>query len=109
MASEVEHPDIRFVVYPVHLDGTLTGAKPRLRHYPGCGHFEWGDGTLLGTPVLATEEQLRTLSACKTCVKSRGGSPGETHQRAREGKTGGLCATCNQVLPLTGLCDNCAD
>ncbi len=56
MAEEVEHPDIRYVVYPVHLDGTLTGAEPRLRHDPDCGHFEWGDGTILGTPVLATSD-----------------------------------------------------
>jgi hypothetical protein len=27
MSDTVDHPDIRFVVYPVHLDGTLTGAK----------------------------------------------------------------------------------
>ena len=60
------------MVYPVHRDGTLTGAKPRLRHDPGCSHFEWGDGTLLGTPVLAREEQMRILKACKTCIESRG-------------------------------------
>jgi len=28
------------------MDGTLTGAKPRLRHDPGCGHFKWGNGGL---------------------------------------------------------------
>jgi hypothetical protein len=28
MASEVEHPDIRYVVYPVHLDGTPTEPIP---------------------------------------------------------------------------------
>lgn len=104
----MEHPDIRYVVYPVHRDGTLTGVEPRLRHYPGCGHFDWGDGTLLGTPVLATEEQMRTLKACKDCVQSRGGSPGDTRQRVSDARTGGLCPTCSQVLPLTGLCDNCA-
>jgi hypothetical protein len=48
------YPQIRYVVYPVHRDGTLTGAQPRLRHDPGCGHFDWGDGVALGTPVLAT-------------------------------------------------------
>ncbi len=106
MAGAVEHPDIRYVVYPVHLDGTLTGAKPRLRHDPGCSHFEWGDGTLLGTP-LATEEQMRTLNACKTCIERRGESPKDARQSMRERRTGGLCPTCNQVMPLTGICDNC--
>jgi hypothetical protein len=95
-------------VYPVHRDGTLTGAKPRLRHDPGCSHFEWGDGTLLGTPVLATEEQMRALNACKTCMETRGDSPRDGRQSLRDGRTGTLCPTCNQVMPLTGICDDCA-
>ena len=61
MIGEIEHPDIRHVVYPVHMDGTPTGAKPRLRHYPDCTHFEWRGGLRLGTPILATDEQMRTL------------------------------------------------
>jgi hypothetical protein len=68
--GNMEYPDIRYVVYPVHRDGTLTGAEPRLRHYPGCGHFDWGDYTLLGTPVLATDDQMRTLKACKIAFKA---------------------------------------
>ena len=72
MAGAVDHPDMRFVVYPTHMDGTLTGAKPRLRHDPGCGHFKWGNGIVLGTPVLATEEQMRSLKACKSCINRRG-------------------------------------
>jgi hypothetical protein len=108
MADAMEHPDIRYVVYPVHRDGTLTGAKPRLRHDPDCTHFEWGDGTRLGTPVLATEEQMRTLNACKPCIGRRGESPRDARQSVRDGRTGGLCPTCNQVMPLTGVCDNCA-
>jgi hypothetical protein len=107
MAAAVEHPDIRYVVYPVHRDGTLMGAKPRLRHDPGCNHFEWGDDAPLGTPVLATEEQMWTLNACKTCIGSRGESPRDARQSAREGRIGGLCSICNQVMPLTGACDNC--
>ena len=71
VAGTVEHPDIRYVVYPVHLDGSRTGAKPRLRHDPDCSHFEWRDGTILGTPELATEEQMHTLRACKTCIAAR--------------------------------------
>lgn len=51
MAGTAEHLDIGYVVYPVHLDGTPTGAKPRLRHDPDYSHFEWGDGTVLDTPV----------------------------------------------------------
>jgi hypothetical protein len=66
------YPEIRYVVYPVHRDGTLTGAQPRLRHDLGCGHFDWGDGVPLGTPVLATQEQMESLRACKNCVRRRG-------------------------------------
>jgi hypothetical protein len=108
MAEEVEHPDIRYVVYPVHLDGTLTGAEPRLRHDPDCGHFEWGDGTILGTPVLATDEQMQTLKACKSCISRRGESHGAIRQGAKDARSGRLCPTCHQVMPLTGVCDNCA-
>jgi hypothetical protein len=108
MAEEVEHPDIRYVVYPVHLDGTLTGAEPRLRHDPDCGQFEWGDGTILGTPVLATDEQMHTLKACKSCISRRGESHGSTRQGAKDARSGRLCPTCHQVMPLTGVCDNCA-
>lgn len=106
MTEAVEHPDIRYVVSPVHLDGTLTGAKPRLRHDPDCSHFEWGDGTILGTPVLATDEQMRTLRACKSCIDRREWR-GDTRQSVQEGRPGRLCPTCNQVMPLTGICDNC--
>jgi hypothetical protein len=56
MADALEHPDIRYVIYPVHLNGVPIGAQPRLRHDPDCSHFGWGDGTVLGTPQLATEE-----------------------------------------------------
>ena len=104
-----EHPEIRYVVYPVHRDGTPTGAQPRLRHDSVCSHFDGGDGVLLGTPKLATEEQMRSLSACKTCIASRGESPGGGGQVLPEGRTGGVCPVCNQVMPLTGVCDNCAD
>jgi hypothetical protein len=72
MPEAVEHPDIRYVVYPVHLSGKLTGAEPRMRHHPDCGHFKWRDGTILGTPVLATDKQMRTLQACKDCINRRG-------------------------------------
>jgi hypothetical protein len=109
VAGTVEHPDIRYVVYPVHLDGTRTGARPRLRHDPDCSHFEWGDGTtILGTPELATVEQMQSLRACKTCIATRGESRKDARHGMRDGRTGEVCPTCNQVMPLTGACDNCA-
>ena len=108
MAGEVEHPDIRYVVYPVHLDGTPTGAEPRLRHDPDCSHFEWGDGAILGAPQLATEEQMQTLRACKTCIGARGGMRGGGRQDMTDGRTGGLCPTCYQTMPVTGICGSCA-
>ena len=68
MADVAEHPDIRYVVYPVHANGVLSGAQPRLRHDPDCSHFEYRDGTVLGTPQLASEEQMKTLRACRDIV-----------------------------------------
>jgi hypothetical protein len=108
MADTVEHPDIRYVVYPVHLDGTPIGAEPGLRHDPDCSHFEWGDGTVLGTPQLATEEQMQTLRPCKTCIETRRGHRGGSRHDGKDSRTGGLCPTCNQTMSLTGICDNCA-
>jgi hypothetical protein len=39
LAGIIEHPDTRYLAYLVHVDGTLTGAKPRLRHNPDCSHL----------------------------------------------------------------------
>lgn len=108
MTGTVEHPDIRYVVHPVHRDGTRTGAKPRLRHDPDCSHFEWGDGTILGTPELATEEQMLALRACKTCIETHSESPRDAEHDVKDGRIGKVCSACNQVMPLTGICDNCA-
>lgn len=104
-----DYPDIRYVVYPTRRDGTLIGTKPRMRHDLECGggHFEWGDGVLLGTPVLATDEQLRTLPACQHCADRRDGLKGNPSRRS-EGRLGDICASCHQVMPVTGVCDNCA-
>jgi hypothetical protein len=108
MVDAVEHPGIRYVVYLVHLNGVPIGVQPRLRHDPDCSHFEWRDGTALGTPQLATEEQMRTPRACKTCMETRRSSHGGRHHDMEDGKTGGLCPACNQTMPLTGVCDNCS-
>jgi hypothetical protein len=108
LAHTVEYPSIKFVSYPVHLDGTRTGAQPRMRHFPGCGHFDGGDGTILGTPELATAKQMQTLLACKTCMGSRGLSSRGAGPVSKESRTGAVCLTCNQLMPLTGTCDNCA-
>jgi hypothetical protein len=105
--GEVDHPDIRYVVYPVHRDGTPTGGSPRMRHDPDCGHFDWGDGEILGTPVLATEEQMRTLRACGTCAGRRSDTLRAIAPGRAEAKVGQLCQTCHQVMPLTAVCDNC--
>lgn len=97
------HPEIRHVVNPVHRDGTLMDTLPRMRHDPDCGHFDWGDGEMLGTPELATPEQIRTLGACEHCVEAR-----EKNSHVKmAGKVGSLCPACHQVMPLTGICDNC--
>jgi len=107
VSAEIVDPEIRYVVYPVHLDGTLTGELPRMRHDHDCGHFEWRDGRTLGTPVLATDEQMRTLRACKSCAERRSDSSTAGAPALKEGKLGQLCPACHQVMPLTGICDNC--
>src|SRR5258708_35719481 len=55
-----------------HMDGTLTGAKPRMRHRPDCRHFKWPGGKVLGTPAPATEGQLCSLRPCKSCCPNCG-------------------------------------
>jgi hypothetical protein len=67
---QVEHPDIRYVIYSVYRDGTLTGGLPRMRHDLDCSHFDWGCGEILGTPAPATDAQMSTLKACTTCRKA---------------------------------------
>jgi hypothetical protein len=92
----------------VHVNGTRTGDQPKLRHDPGCGHFEWGDGTVLGSPELATEEQMRALRACKACIDTRRTPRGASRHESKDGRPGLICATCSQMMPLTGVCDRCA-
>jgi hypothetical protein len=96
------HPEVNHVAYPVHVDGTKTGAPPRMRHHPDCGHLTW-DGEMLGTPELASPEQMKALGACETCV----GATDRGSTRQPSGRLGNLCPTCRQVMPLTAVCDNC--
>ena len=107
MSAEVEHPDICYVVPGMHRNDTLSGQPPKTRHYRHCagGHFTWPDRSEpLGEPDLATEEQMRTLPACTDCITMGEGSPGSS---TREDRLGDVCPSCYQVMPLTGICDNC--
>jgi hypothetical protein len=106
----IEHPDIRYVSYPVRIDGTRTGAPPRYRHYAECGggHFDMGGGEVVGTPEPATEEQMLKLPACSDCVNKK--KARSSYRRASDyelvrGER--LCPTCHQVMPITAVCDNC--
>jgi hypothetical protein len=53
-------------------------------------------------------EQMRTLRACKTCIEARTKSSGDVRHGAQDGRLGEVCPVCSQVMPLTGICDNCA-
>jgi hypothetical protein len=75
---------------------------------PVAATSKWGDGTILGTPQLATEVQMQTLRACKTCIGTRGNSSTDARHDLKDGRTGRLCPTSNQMMPLTGVCDNCS-
>lgn len=91
----------------MHIDGTLSGDPPTARHYRDCGggHFTWtGRSEPLGEPVPATEEQMRTLPACKNCI---GRGEGADVNSTRESRHGKICPTCQQQMPLTGICDFC--
>jgi hypothetical protein len=56
-----------------------------------------------------SEEQMRTRNACEVCIEGCSESPRDACQIVRDGGTGRLRPTYNQVMPLTGCCDNCAD
>ena len=104
-AVEVPRHQVRGVPGAPRRD--VDWGKPRLRHDPDCGHFEWGDGTIFGTSVLATEEQMQTLKACKSCIGRGSDSRGDPHPAMTDARPGKLCPDCHQVMPLTGICDNC--
>jgi hypothetical protein len=81
VTSEVEYPQIRYVVPPTRMDGTPSGKSPRMRHNPDCGHLKWPETGMLGEPVLATEEQMHNLPACRSCVER--GSESEVSRSSR--------------------------
>lgn len=51
---------------------------------------------------------MQTLRACKTCIETRDGPHRGDRQGGKDSRTGGVCPTCSQTMPLTGICDNCA-
>ena len=72
-----------------------------------CSHFEWGDSAILGTPKLATEEQMQTLRACKTGIAARAQSSKDAREGMKNGRIGEICPICNPATPLTEICNNC--
>jgi hypothetical protein len=95
----------------MRVPNTLNSAMPGVSRGLSRGRREVGSGAgghVVGTPELATDEQMQTLRACKTCIQTRGESSRDASYGVNESRTGGLCPTCNQAMPLTGNCDNCA-
>jgi len=66
------------------LNSPCQASVRTLRHDRDCSHLEWRDGTVLGTPQLATEEPMQTLRACKTCIETHRGPHGAAGGRAGE-------------------------
>jgi hypothetical protein len=109
VTDDIEAPGLVWVKDPINPDtGVPTGAPPNRRHHDDCTHWHrTSDGTaLLGPPpYLATEEQMRSLSPCQTCLGAVGG---RNTSKAGERRHGDPCPTCGMALPLTGVCDGCA-
>lgn len=103
----ISHPEINYVVTPVDMNGAVTGAAPRMRHDLDCGHFKFDDGTVLGTPQLASEEQMRDLPPCKDCVNRTSSPPSESRAGGAAGPTGPVCPKRFVATPLSGVCDTC--
>ncbi len=64
-------PTIEWVKVPVDRESQEPNGSPiRMRHFLDCSHwFRGADERLLGEPpLLATNDQMRGLSACLTCV-----------------------------------------
>ncbi len=103
----IGHPEIRYVVPPVDMNGVATGHAPRKRHDVDCGHFTFDGDTVLGSPQLATEEQMRDVPPCRDCVSRTASAERESQARGSAGPTGPLCPTCFVSTPLNGTCDTC--
>lgn len=103
----ISHPELKYVVPPADMNGAATGQAPRKRHDLDCGHFKFDDGTVPGSPQLATEEQMRNLPPCRDCVSRTSSDERESRARGSAGPTGPLCPTCFVSTPLNGKCDTC--
>lgn len=95
------HPEIRYVAYPVHVDGTPTCQPPRMRDDLVCGgkHFDWRNGEVRHPDASdpGPDEEARGLRALR---RSRArNSPGQA--------LANVCPSGRQVMPLTGVRDNC--
>ncbi len=88
----IGHPEIRYVVPPVDMNGVATGHAPRKRHDVDCGHFTFDGDTVLGSPQLATEEQMRDVPPCRDCVSRTASAERESQARAPPAPPPGRCA-----------------
>ncbi len=106
--TNIEYPGLIWVKDPVNFEtGKRTGARPRMRHHEDCWHLKDDDGRPIGPPPYrASEEQMRTLPACKTCAGETGGGSARPRSAA-DRRVGEICPTCFQELPVKGQCQNC--
>lgn len=111
MSTSVEFPGLIWVKDPVDLQGNVTGFPPRRRHHEICWHFcVNAAGTMVGPPPYrATDEQMRTLPACKTCAETESGASSAAGSPAGQARRGEICAACFIERPLFGACPNCGD
>jgi alkylated DNA nucleotide flippase Atl1 len=64
-------PTIEWAKVPIDRESEEPNGSPiRMRHFLDCPHwYRDADGRLLGEPpLLATDDQMRSLPACQTCV-----------------------------------------
>lgn len=108
MPVSIAYPEIDHVLPPVGMDGTPTGAKPRKRHHPDCGHFTFPDGSTLGTPRVATAQELRALPPCKDCIDRTQEAAPAPKPVSWDTPAGRLCPNCFVEMPVIGQCYTCA-
>lgn len=68
-----DHPTIEYVKEPIELTtGKQSGQRIRMRHFSDCTHWHReadNPGQLIGEPPRrATDEEMRTVPACGSCV-----------------------------------------